>query len=95
MVDDRSDLADRGESLPLVTGGGSISIESYSANLAPGSSIDVAGGVAIAADRQGNLRSRRQHRDRAGQDPKFASLLGGQLTLRATLEAIPARPAAR
>ena len=86
FVDDRPTSA-TAQTLPLVTKGGAISISSYSANLAAGSTIDASGGVAISASGKATYGNGGSIAIKAGQDPRFASLLGGQLSLRATLEA--------
>jgi len=79
------DNADGSTSYLHTTSGGSISIDSYSAELAVGSILDVSGGFTI--DQNGGIT----YADagavtlKAGRDPVLDSLLGGQLTLGATL----------
>ena len=97
LVDDR--LAARASSLlPLTVNGGTISLAGYSVSLAAGSLLDVSGGAYLPpADitrkfgvTTVNARSIAQYGKAgnisllAGKDPKL-SLLGGQLTLGATL----------
>ena len=86
FADDRAGAATT-SSQPLVTGGGSIAISSFSANLAVGSMIDTSGGVAISASGKASYGYGGSIAIKAGQDPKFASLIGGSLALRGTLQA--------
>ncbi len=70
---------------PDVIGGGTISIQSYSASLAPGSVLNVSGGVELASNGKpayGNAGSITIH---AGQDFGIPSLIGGKLAMDATL----------
>ena len=83
-VDDRLGAADAG-TLPLDTGGGSVTIKSYTADLKGGSRIDVSGGVnatslgKYAYGKAGGISIS------AGQDPNLTSILGGKLTLNGIL----------
>ncbi len=86
FVDDRPGSA-TAESLPLITKGGSIAIASFGATLAPGGVIDASGGVAIAAGGKATYGNGGSIAIAVGQDPKFTSLLGGQLIMRSTLQA--------
>jgi filamentous hemagglutinin len=92
LVDDRLD-APAPETLPLAINGGTISIRAYSADLQTGSTIDVSGGVQIAA------RGRQTFGDggsiviAAGQDLSLASVLGGKLTLGSELKGYSGRRA--
>ncbi len=86
FVDDRPEST-AANTLPLVTKGGAISIASYSANLAAGSGIDASGGVTVAANGKIAYGNGGSVAIKAGQDPGFASLIGGQLNLKATLQA--------
>ena len=86
VVDDRPESATR-ENLPLITKGGAIAIASYGATLAAGGVIDVSGGVAIGVGGMATYGNGGSIAIAVGQDPKFVSLLGGQLGLRATLQA--------
>ena len=74
------------ENLPLAINGGSISIKSYSANLADTSVIDANGGVSASATGKFNYGSGGNITIATGQDLNVGSLLGGQLRLGATLE---------
>lgn len=86
FVDDRPASATP-DGAPLIAGGGAIAITSYNATIAPGSAIDASGGVAIGANGKASYGAGGSIAIKAGQDPKFASLLGGQLSLRGTLQA--------
>ena len=86
FVDDRVDSA-TANTLPLVTSGGSIAISSYNANLSAGGLIDASGGVVVAANGKVSYGNGGAIAVKAGQDPRFASLIGGQLSLRSTLQA--------
>jgi len=84
VIDDRPSSLTAG-TLPLVLNAGSISITSYDANLALGSSIDVSGGLGINASSKLTYGRGGSISISAGQDPLVASLLGGKLTLDAKL----------
>lgn len=86
FVDDRSTSA-TATTLPLVTGGGSIAIDGFTASLAAGGTIDASGGAAIAANGKVTYGNGGSIAITAGQDPKFASLIGGQLNLRSMVQA--------
>ena len=86
VVDDRLESA-MANNLPLITKGGSIAIASYGATLVPGGVIDASGGVAISANGKAAYGNGGSIALAVGQDPKFTSLLGGQLSLGATLQA--------
>ena len=86
FVDDRSGSA-TANSLPLVTGGGSISINSYTTSLTSGSIVDASGGVAIGASGKVSYGNGGNVTVKGGQDPAFTSLIGGQLSLLGTLQA--------
>lgn len=86
FVDDRPGSA-TAESLPLITKGGSIAVASFGATFAPGGVIDASGGVAIAAGGKATYGNGGSIAIAVGQDPKFTSLLGGQLIMRSTLQA--------
>src|SRR5262249_59040027 len=65
--------------------GGSISINSYSADLQSGGRIEVSGGVDVSGTGAITYGLAGSISIRAGQDPLIASVLGGQLNLDATL----------
>jgi len=67
------------------TQGGSISIGSYSANLATGSVIDVSGGLAVNAFGKVSYGNGGSISIKTGQDLKVLSILGGNLQLGSTL----------
>src|SRR5262249_19801009 len=71
--------------LPLAINGGSISINSYSADLQSGGRIEVSGGVDVSGTGAITYGLAGSISIRAGQDPLIASVLGGQLNLDATL----------
>jgi hypothetical protein len=73
-------------SLPLVTNGGRITIDTYNANLAAGSLIDVSGGVAIGSNGKATYGNGGSIQIAAGQDPEISSVLGGKLVLNASLK---------
>lgn len=80
VVDDRT-----ANTQPLATQGGTIAITSFSADLAPVSSLDVSGGLQLTAAGKPVYGNAGSLSLKAGQDPAIASLLGGHLTLGATL----------
>ncbi len=68
------------------TQGGIINLQSYSANLAPGSLVDVSGGLVWSKGiSSGDAGAILIH---TGNDPLIGSVLGGQLTLGATLKGL-------
>ena len=73
------------DTVPLVTNGGSITINSYNTTLKSGSSIDVSGGVEVTASAKPNFGDGGSITVTAGQDPNVPSILGGHLLLGATL----------
>jgi filamentous hemagglutinin len=85
IVDDRDGIAGAGTG-PLVTNGGTISIDSYSADLSAGSVMDVSGGVEMTANGKPAYGNAGSITIAAGQDPGIASILGGSLTLGSELE---------
>jgi filamentous hemagglutinin family protein len=85
IVDDRISSPTAG-TLPLATNGGSITITSFDAELETGSVIDVSGGVAVSAAGKRSYGAGGSIVIKAGQDPNVASLLGGELSLDATLK---------
>jgi len=88
IVDERP-ISGAMNTLPLVINGGSISINAYTADLKKGSTIDASGGVDVGGTGAISYGVGGAINIRAGQDPNplTASLLGGQLTLDATLSA--------
>ena len=91
VVDDRADSPTR-LFLPLMTvdgkssiDGGAITIRSYSADLATGSVIDVSGGVALNVSGKRTYGKGGSISISAGQDLNVNAVLGGRLTLGATL----------
>jgi filamentous hemagglutinin family protein len=85
LVDDRSTAPAPG-SLPLVTNGGTIAINSYDATLETGSVINVSGGIAVNGANEVTYGSGGKLSIIAGQDPNLLSLVGGYLILGSTLE---------
>jgi filamentous hemagglutinin family protein len=85
LIVDNLEFSPTEETLPEALGGGSVTIDSFSANLAVGSSIDVSGGV------MGNPTGTLTYGNggtitiKAGQDPVSTATLGGRLNLGATL----------
>jgi len=86
IVDDRP-TAGAPDALPFATAGGAISIAALDVNLAPGSTIDVSGGVAVSSNGQATYGNAGKISILGGQDPQITSLVaGGQLILGSTLE---------
>ena len=71
---------------PLVTAGGSIAINALSANLTPGSVIDVSGGAAISPTGKVTYGNAGSLSIIVGNDPGVPSAIGGYLNLGATLK---------
>jgi filamentous hemagglutinin family protein len=86
FVDDRPD-SPTALTLPILTKGGAISIAGFSADLASGSVVDASGGVALGSSGKATYGNGGSIALKVGQDPKFTSLIGGQLNLRAGLSA--------
>lgn len=85
MVDDRP-TASAPDTLPFATRGGAISIAALNVDLAPGSSIDVSGGVAVSSSGQETYGNAGSISILGGQDSKSTSLVAsGQLILGSTL----------
>lgn len=72
---------------PLVTTGGSIAIKSFNTSLATGSLIDASGGLILSANGKVTYGNAGRIGIEAGQDPGFASLLGGRLSLMGQVQA--------
>jgi filamentous hemagglutinin len=72
-------------SQPLAVDGGTITIDSYDANLAKGSSIDVSGGLAVSSRGALGYGNGGNIIIRAGRDPGLKQLIGGDLSLHSTL----------
>jgi filamentous hemagglutinin family protein len=72
--------------LPLLLNGGPIAITTYSARFAPGSAIDVSGGVALSASGRRTFGRAGGITIKAGQDANIGSLLGGRLELGGALK---------
>ncbi|MDD5200596.1 MAG: filamentous hemagglutinin N-terminal domain-containing protein, partial [Terrimicrobiaceae bacterium] len=85
IVDDRLNL-DHPNTGPIMQDGGQISITSYSAHLRAGSVIDVSGGVVMNAKGVPSYGDAGSIAIIAGQDPRLASILGGELVLGSTLK---------
>lgn len=85
IVDDRLE-APAPLTLPFVTKGGAITINTFSADLATGSVIDVSGGVAVSATGRRTYGDAGSITIKTGQDPNLTAVLGGKLNLGATLK---------
>lgn len=85
VVDDRIN-APAPLTLPLVTRGGSIKIDTYSADLASGSEIDVSGGVVVSADNRRTYGDAGSISILTGNDLNFLGMYGGKLNLGAILK---------
>ncbi len=84
VADDRL----RGQSpgaMPLVVDGGTVTVSGFSANFAPGSSIDVSAGLDIGPTGTRTYGAGGSIGISAGQDPELTSVLGGKLALGAQL----------
>src|SRR5262249_3101016 len=68
------------------TAGGAVTINSYTANLASGSTIDVSGGVAVSPLGTRTYGNGGSIVINAGQDPSLPQVLGGHLMLEVTLK---------
>ena len=84
IVDDRSG-APSAETLPLVTNGGSVTIQSFTADLQDGSLINVSGGVAVGENGKASYGDAGAITIEAGRDPNLTALVGGKLHLGSTL----------
>ena len=85
LIIDQRPIVGTASNLPLAIDAGSISINSYSADLQSGSLIDASGGVNVSGTGAITYGLGGSISIRAGQDPNIASLLGGHLSLDATL----------
>ncbi len=85
VVDDRF-TADSPYEHPIAKDAGSISIQSYSADLEKGGLIDVSGGMVLNVKNQPSYGNAGSISILAGQDVNLASLLGGDLKLASTLK---------
>ena len=84
LVDNRVGIS--GEiGLPPVVNGGSVSITAYTARLAPGSLVDVSGGLSIRADGKRTYGNGGSIAILAGSDPSLNWVLGGKIELGAAL----------
>ncbi len=72
---------------PILANGGAISLRSYSADLAQGSTIDASGGLATSAAGKQTYGKGGSIAISVGQDPNIATLIGGQLILDSSLQA--------
>ena len=70
---------------PIVLNGGSIEINSYSASLASGSSIDVSSGVSVGLGGTVTFGNAGKITIHTGRDPGMATVVGGQLALGSVL----------
>jgi filamentous hemagglutinin family protein len=78
IIDDRP-ASITPNSLPLMTAGGQVTIQSYSALFEKGSVIDVSGGVAVNTAGKQTFGDAGAITIAAGQDLKITSILGGKL----------------
>lgn len=86
IIDDRLSSPTAG-TLPLVTNGGLIEVESYNIDLAHGSNIDASGGVVVNELNEPKYGDGGNISLIAGQDPNAAAIFGGHLNLGGSLEA--------
>ena len=85
VVDNRYTASAPG-SLPSLIKGGSITIKSFSANLAAGSTINVSGGATVSESSKISYGNGGSLTINAGEDPNIESLAGGHLVLGSKLE---------
>ena len=84
IIDDRPYVAGA-DTQQVVTGGGSVSITSLVTKLDGGSEINVSGGVEMQASGTPAYGNGGSISIKAGEDSKYASIPGGELTMDATL----------
>lgn len=72
-------------SKPLAVDGGKVTIDSFSATLREGSAINVSGGLAVSTRGDLSYGDGGDIVIRAGKDPRLGAVIGGELTLGATL----------
>jgi filamentous hemagglutinin family protein len=84
LTDDRSGSAGA-FTQPIVLNGGSIEINSYSASLAAGSSMDVSSGVSVGLGGTVTYGNAGKITIHTGRDPGMATVVGGQLALGSVL----------
>jgi filamentous hemagglutinin family protein len=84
LTDDRRGIT-AGDPAPLLRDGGSITINSFSSALSPGAMVDVSGGVSMSATGKATYGKGGSLTIKAGQDLSIKSVLGGTLSLGATL----------
>lgn len=84
LVDNRPGISSE-IGLPPVVNGGSVSITAYTARLAPGSLVDVSGGLSIRADGKRTYGNGGSIAILAGRDPSLNWVLGGKIELGAAL----------
>jgi len=70
---------------PLAITGGTVSIETFDADLAAGGLIDVSGGVSVGARGAVTYGNAGSITIRTGKDPGFPTVIGGRLNLQSTL----------
>ncbi|MFD0895618.1 filamentous hemagglutinin family protein [Luteolibacter ambystomatis] len=80
IVDDRPDSPTRAQT-PLVTTGGKVTINSFSADLAQGSVIDVSGGVMLSSTGKVTYGNAGSVSIGTGRDAKLSGVTGGLLSL--------------
>ena len=84
LTDDRRGMT-AGDPAPLLNDGGSIAINSFSSALSPGASVYVSGGVSMSATGKATYGKGGSLTIKAGQDLSIKSVLGGTLSIEATL----------
>ncbi len=87
LVDDRANSPDS-YGLPIVTHGGQVSINAFSASLAKGSLVDVSGGVHLGPHGERSYGNGGSIVIKTGQDATLGDVIGGTLSLKGSLRGI-------
>ncbi len=87
VIDDRTGAAAAAENTFYVTQGGTVSLSGFNVELQAGSRVEASGGVRVGPTGQPNYGVGGAIIVQGGQDPGFASLTGGSLSLSGELSA--------
>lgn len=94
IIDNRITTSTPSDLTPFVTNGGEIRLVGHSVFLPTGSRLDASGGATINSRGRISFGNGGSITVLAGQDPAFASILGGQLALAGTLRGFSGRTGA-